>query len=112
MPMTDSMRMKRIGAAPSASGRLLGGKPDEARELARDRQQRMHGAGVALAPQLEADGDAAVLDEREGVRRIDRDRREDRQVAGEELLLEPFALGERQLLGFDDEDARRRPSRP
>ncbi len=49
--------------------------------------------GVALAPQLEADGDAAVLNEREGMRRIDGDRREDRQVAGEELLLEPCALG-------------------
>ena len=42
----------------------------------------MHGGAVALAPQLHADGDAAVLDEREGMRRIDGDRRQDRQVLG------------------------------
>ena len=49
----------------------------------------------------------AVLDEREGVRRIERDRCEDRQVAGQEFLFEPLALGRRELLGFDNEDARR-----
>ncbi len=88
-------------------GRIVCGQADETRELARDRQQGMHGAGVALASQLEADCEAPVLNEREGVRRIEGDRCEDRQVAGQELLFEPCSLGRVQRLGFDNENARR-----
>ena len=88
-----------------ASRGLVQRQPDEAHELARDRQQRVHGGAVALAPQLHAHGDAAVLDERERVRGIDGQRRQDGQVLGDELPVEPFALGGPQLLGLDDVDA-------
>ena len=94
------------GSEPGAiRGGGVGGQPDEARQLARDRQQRVHGLAVALAPQLDTHGERAVLDERERVRRIDGDRRENRQVAGEEVLLQPDPLGRQQLLGLDDDDA-------
>ena len=66
----------------------------------------MHGPAIALAPQLDADSQPAVLDERERVRRIYRDRCEDGQILGEELPLEPFALGVCEFLGLDNEDAR------
>ena len=65
-----------------SSARVLDGQADEAHELARDRDQRVHGGAVALAPELDADGDAAVLDEGEGMRGIDGDRRQDRQILG------------------------------
>ena len=85
----------------------IGGEPDEANELARDRQQGMHRLVVALAPQLDADGKPPVLNEREGMCRIDGDRREDRQVTGEKFPIQPRALGRHQLLRFDDDDAHR-----
>ena len=82
--------MKRIGAP--VLRRLVGGQPDEAGELIGDRQQGVHGGAVALAPQLDAEREGAVLDEGEGMRGIDRDRRQDRQMLAQEVLLEPFAL--------------------
>ena len=54
---------------------------------------------VTLAPQLDADGEAAILNEREGMRRVDGDRREDRQIAGEELLLSHARSAEVSSLG-------------
>ena len=86
---------------------VLRGQADEADKLHGDRQQRVHGRAVALAPQLHSHGDAAVLDERERMRRVDGKRRQDRQVLGFELVVEPFAFGRPQLLGLDDVDAGR-----
>ena len=87
-------------------GRLQG-QADEAHQLHRDRDQRVHGGAVTLAPELDADGDAAVLDEGEGMRGVDGDRRQDRQILGCELPVEPFAFGRRQLLRLDDVDVGR-----
>ena len=90
---------------PSARRGIERRQPDEAGQLARDRQQRVHGGAVALAPQLDADREPLVLDEGEGMRRIDRDRGQNRQIACAELALQPFLLGRRQLLALDDVDA-------
>ena len=43
---------------------------------------------------------------------IDGDRRQDRQILGDELPVEPFALGGLELLRLDDVRCRHRPSRP
>ena len=93
----DADEADRLGAV--ALRAVLDGQAHEAHELARDRDQRVHGGAVALAPELDADRDAAIGDEREGVRGIDGDRRQDRQVLGDELPVEPLALGGLSSLG-------------
>ena len=100
----DADEADRLGAVDRRG--FLDRQADEAHELARDRDQRVHGRVVALAPELDAHRDAAVGDEREGMRGIDGDRRQDRQVLRDELPVEPLALRGLQLLGLDDVDVR------
>ena len=66
---------------------------DEALDLLRHADQRVHRLAVALARQLQRDREAEIGDERERVRRIDRERREHREDVAQEIVLEPGAVG-------------------
>ena len=62
-------------------------QPHEARHLRRHRQQRLEHGVVRLAPELQPHGEAAVGDERERMRRVDGERRQDREHLLEEVRL-------------------------
>ena len=66
--------------------RLVAGQADEALELAGQQHEPEQRLALA-AVELEHDADALVRDERERVRRVDRDRRQD----GDRLLVEALA---------------------
>ena len=61
--------------------------------------------GLALADELQRDREAEVRDERERVRRIDRERRQHREDVVQEVVLEPGDLRLRQRRGLDEDDA-------
>ena len=89
------------------AGLALGpvGQADEARNLAGDRQQRLEHGVVGVAPELQAHGEAAVGDEGEGVRRVDGERREDREDLVEEVALHELEVGALEVGGAEDLDA-------
>ena len=55
--------------------------------------------------QLQRDGEAEARDERERVRRIDRQRRQQREDVAEEVILEPAALRLGEVVAVDQRDA-------
>ena len=57
---------------------------------------------VALAQHLDGERQSLVEDEREGMRRIDGDRRQDREHVGEEQPLQPAALAGLQVARLED----------
>ena len=68
---------------------LAGGQPDEAVDLAGHADQRVHRLAVGDPRQLQRDGEAEARDERERMRRIDRQRRQQREDVVEEMILDP-----------------------
>ena len=70
-------------AAPPVAGR----QPDEALDLVRHADQRVHRLAVAGAGELQRDGEAEIGDERERMRRIDRERRQQREDLPQEMIL-------------------------
>ena len=74
-------------------------------DLRRQGQQRHQRALVLLALQLQHRREAAVRDERERMRRIDGQRRQDREDLVDEILLEPGTFGGRELGGGQHGDA-------
>ncbi len=97
----EADRLRRL----ALRGRIVGRQADEAGDLVGQRHDGVHGGAVTLTLELDADGDAAVLDERERVRGIDGDRGQDRQILGHELAVEPHALHLGQIRRLDDVDA-------
>jgi hypothetical protein len=69
------------------------GQAHETVDLAGDRQQRLQRPPVPRAPHLQRQRETFVRDEGKRVRRVDGQRRQDREDAGEELLLEVFLVG-------------------
>ena len=60
----------------------------------------------SLGPhQLERESEAEIGNERERMRRIDGERRQHREDARHEMIVEPVAIGLRQIAGLDDDDA-------
>src|SRR5258705_620433 len=78
---------------------------DEALDLVRQADERVHRAAVAGAGKLQRDGEAEIGDEREWVRRVDRQRREQREHMTQEMIVEPGALLLAHLRPLDDYDA-------
>ncbi len=80
---------------------------DEALDLRRQADQRIHEFIVAVLHQFERDGEAEIGDEGKGMRRIDGQRRQNRKHMQQEILFEPgeFRLG--QILRIDENDAGR-----
>ena len=110
-------RITRKQLADEQSGELLDGddarrrsitgrQPDETIDLVGHADQRVHRLAVAGAHELKRDREAEIGDERERMRRIDRQRREQRKHLPEEMVLQPglFLLG--QIRTVDQHDAR------
>ncbi len=86
---------------------LPGGRlePDEARDLLRDWQKRLQVALVRLALELEREAEARVRDEREGMRGVDGERRQDREDLAQEDVVELLAVIIGQLVAGEQGDA-------
>ncbi len=85
---------------------ILGrGHADEAVDLAGHADQRVHRLAVGHPRQLQRDGEAEARDERERVRGIDRQRRQQREDVAEEVILEPAALRLGEVVAVDQHDA-------
>ena len=68
--------------------------------------QRVHRSVVGVALELEREGEAEVGNERERVRRVDRQRRQHREDVEEEIVLQPLAVAGRQRGDVADDDPR------
>ena len=77
---------------------------DEAVDLAGHADQRVHRLAVGDARKLQRDREAEVRNERERMRRIDRQRRQQRKDVVKEVILDPGALGFRHVPAFDQHD--------
>ena len=77
----------------------------EALDLRRQADQRLQRLAVARPHQLERQREAEIGNEGERMRRIDRERRQHREDAAEEMFLQPFAIGLGDVGGLDDDDA-------
>ena len=86
-------------------GPAVGRQLPEPAHLGRHRHQGVEGLGLALALQLQRQGEAQVGQEGEGVRRVDGQRRQNREQLVQELGLQPLALGLGDALAVDDLDA-------
>ena len=84
---------------------LAGRQADEAVDLAGHADQRVHRLAVGSARQMQRDGEAEARNEREGMRRIDRERRQQRENVVEEVILDPGPLGLGDVLAVDQDDA-------
>ena len=84
---------------------LAGGQADEAVDLAGHANQRVHRLAVGDPRQMQRDGEAEARDEREGMRRIDRERRQQRKNVVEEVILDPGPLGLGDVAAVDQNDA-------
>ncbi len=80
----------------------------EALDLVRHADQRVHRLAVAGARELQRQREAEIGNERERMRRIDRERRQHREDGGQEILLQPVMLLLGHVLRIDDDDAVRR----
>ncbi len=84
---------------------LGGGDPDEAVDLAGHADQRVHRLAVGYPRQLQCHREAKVRDERERMRRVDRQRRQQWEDVVEEVILDPGALGFGDVAPIDQLDA-------
>ena len=92
----DEARRSRLGEI---------GQPDEALRVGRQADQRVQEASVRLAKEPQGDGEAEIGDEGKGMRRVDRERRQDGEDVLEEMLLEPQGFGTREVGAVDEHDA-------
>jgi hypothetical protein len=82
------------------------GQAHEALDRRGDRDQALDVLVVPLPPQIEDHAEAEVGDEGERVRRVDRDRRENREQALHEVSLEPLALPPVEIAGSENRNVR------
>ena len=84
---------------------LARGQPDEAVDLAGHANERVHRLAVGNPRQMQCHGKAEARDKREGVRRIDGERRQQREDVVEEVILDPGALGLGDVAPVDEDNA-------
>ena len=80
------------------------GQADEAVDRAGHADQRVHAAPVARARKLQRDGEAEIGNERERMRRIDRQRGQHREDVLQEMIVEPGLLGLGDVGAVDQDD--------
>ena len=78
---------------------------DEPLDPLRHADQRVHRLAVLGARKLQRDRKSEIGDERERMRRIDRERRQQRKHVREEIILEPRLLGLGDVGAVDQHDA-------
>src|SRR5262249_15454091 len=81
------------------------GQADETVDLHWHADQSVHAAAVADARELQRDAEAEIGNERERMRRVDRERRQHREDVIEEVILEPGALRLGEITAVDQDDA-------
>ena len=80
----------------------------EALDAARNAHQRAHRPPVLRIEQFERQREAEIGNERERMRRIDGERRQDREDVLQEIILQPVALPAGEIGDVEDDDAARR----
>ncbi len=83
-------------------------QPDETIDLLRHADERIHRLAVLYPRELQRDGKAEIGNERERMRRIDSQRRQQRKHMGEEMLLQPGAFRLLEFAPIDQNDIGRR----
>src|SRR5262249_40991410 len=87
-------------------GRSLGTRQaDEAVDLVRHADERIHRLAVARAREVERDGEAEIGNEWKWMRRIDGERGQQRENLPKELIFEPGPFFFRHVRPFDQHDA-------
>ena len=87
-------------------GRSVGARqPDEALGAVGNADQRIHRLAVAGARKVQRNGEAEIGDERERMRRVDGERREQRKDLPQEVILEPALFLLRDVGAVDQHDA-------
>ena len=84
---------------------LACGQADETVDPAGHADQRIHRLAVGNARQMQRHGKAEAGDERERMRRIDRQRRQQRENIVEEMILDPCPLGFGHVAAIDQNDS-------
>src|SRR6185437_3684831 len=77
---------------------------DEALDLLRHADQGVHRLAVALAGEMQRDRETEIGNERERMRRIDRERRQHREDVAQEIVLEPGAVALLERIALDQQD--------
>ena len=110
-------RIAREQASDEQAGRLLEGydprggrsvgarQPDKALGAVGNADQRIHRLAVARARKLQRNGEAEIGDERERMRRVDGERREQGKDLPQEVILEPALFLLRDVRPVDQHDA-------
>ncbi len=80
-------------------------QPHEALDAVRHADQRVHRLAVLGARKLQGDREAEIGNERERMRRIDRERGQQRKNVGEEIVFEPGLLRLGDVRTVDQHDA-------
>ena len=86
-------------------------QPHEAFDAVRHADQRIHRPAVLGAGKLQGDREAEIGNERERMRRIDGERRQQRKDVREEIIFEPGLLGLGDVGAVDQHDAGAAPAR-
>ena len=82
-----------------------GRQADEAVDLAGHANERVHRLAVGDPRQMQRDGKSEARDERKRMRRIDRERRQQRENVVKEMVLDPGPLGFGDVATVDQNDA-------
>ena len=99
----DDGLLQRDEAVRAAAQRLR--QLHQPLDAVREPHQRAHRPPVVDMGELQRQREAEVGDERERMRGVDRERRQQREDMQQEMILQPFHLGFRKFLGVDDGDA-------
>ena len=96
----------------SANGMVAAAwQPDETFDLLRHADERVHRLAVFHARELQRDGEAEIGNERERMRGIDGQRRQQWEYVSEEVLFQPVAFRLLEVASFDQNNIGRRERR-
>jgi hypothetical protein len=87
---------------PALAGRR---QPNETLDAVRHADEGVHRLAVLGARQLQGDGEAEIGNERERMRRVDRERGQQRENVAEKIIFEPGFLRLGDVWGVDQRDA-------
>src|SRR5208337_5071036 len=83
-------------------------QPHETLDAAWNAHERAHRSAVLRIEQFERQGESKIGNERERMRRIDREGRENRKDVLKEVFLQPVPLATRQIRDVENDDSVRR----